>query len=307
MRKRSPKVTVVMPVFNGEKYLRAAVDSILNQTFTDFELLVIDDGSTDSSAAIISAYHDRRVKLIQFSKNMGISAALNSGIELARGQYLARMDSDDISLPERLAGQVFFMEANPEYGLCGTNVRSINSEGKVISSPWWSKTPVPLEWTLLWTNPIAHPTAVMRMDLLRQFNLRYRNIPNEDGDLWSRLVLKTRITRLPETLLHYRCRPDGAFNTGRIEHLRQAIESSRELARAITGREAPVFHRCLTVYSRALEEKPLPCDRKAAAGWVYFLLDQSRKYWRWGNEKYYAALADGWRRLKRYFSAVTSP
>ncbi|MEW5784291.1 MAG: glycosyltransferase [Bacillota bacterium] len=303
---RRPKVTVVLPVFNGEKYLREAVDSILNQTYTDFELLVIDDGSTDSSAAIVNAYNDRRVKLVQSSKNRGIAAALNIGIDLAGGEYMARMDSDDISLPERLANQVEFMEANPEYGLCGTNVRSINSEGKIITPPWWSKTPAPLEWILLWDNPVAHPTAVMRMAALRQFNLRYRMIPDEDGDLWSRLALKARIARLPEVLLHYRYRPDGAFNTRKNEHIRQAIASSRELARAIAGREAPAFHRYLTVYPRALGERPLPCDRKAAAGWVNLLLKKARKHWRWDAERYGHALTDGRKRLKRYFSTITA-
>ena len=109
-----------MTVHNGEKHLSEAIDGILNQTFKDFEFLVIDDGSTDGSADIIQSYKDVRIRFISNGKNLSVPVSLNMGLNLARGEYIARMDCDDISLPQRLEKQVQFMDANPEVGVCGT-------------------------------------------------------------------------------------------------------------------------------------------------------------------------------------------
>lgn len=301
---KSPKVTVLMPVFNGERYIKEAIDSILHQSFADFELLVIDDGSTDAGPEIVELIKDQRIRLCRSEKNQGVPAALNIGLDLAHGQYIARMDSDDISLPERLAKQVEFMEANSEFGLCGTNALSINAEGEIITPPWWHETPVPLEWTLFWENPVAHSTVMVRAGILKSFKLKYRLLPAEDGDLWSRLVLKARIARLPEVFLHYRYRPESAFNARRNEHIRQAIESSRELARAVTGQEAPRFHRYLTIYPQAMGERPKPDKRTAVEKWINVLLKKSGEFWGWDKTRFAYASKDGRMRLQRYFSHI---
>ena len=117
---RDPKVTVLMPIYNGERYLGEAIDSILGQTLRDFELLIIDDGSTDGSRGIIESYSDSRINLVRNDCNLGLVATLNRGLELSRGDYIARMDCDDIALPTRLEKQVQYMDHNPEVGLCGT-------------------------------------------------------------------------------------------------------------------------------------------------------------------------------------------
>ena len=119
MESNLPLITVLMPVYNGAKYLNEAIDSILNQTFSDFELLIIDDGSTDQSIDLIKAYNDPRIKLIVNKKNIGQSATLNKGLELARGKYIARMDQDDISMPERLKKQMGFMDEYPKFAVPG--------------------------------------------------------------------------------------------------------------------------------------------------------------------------------------------
>ena len=115
-----PMVTVLMAVYNGEKFLKEAMESILTQTFTDFEFLIINDGSTDNSVKIIEEFNDPRIRLIHNEKNLKLIASLNKGISLAKGKYIARMDCDDISMPYRLEKEVDFLENSLEYGLVGT-------------------------------------------------------------------------------------------------------------------------------------------------------------------------------------------
>ena len=117
-----PKISVVMPAYNAENYIREAIDSILAQTFRDFEFLIIDDGSTDHTVEIIRSYSDSRIRLYQNERNMGVAATLNRGLDLARGEYIARMDADDISLPERFAKQAAYMDAHPDVAVCGSNI-----------------------------------------------------------------------------------------------------------------------------------------------------------------------------------------
>ena len=126
-QKRAPLVSVVMPLYNGERYLAEAIESILSQTFADFEFIIVDDGSTDGSAGIIRDYaaRDSRVKVKQLARNSGEAAARNAGIALARGQFVAGMDSDDISLPDRLRAQASFLENNPEVGAVGVHSRVV--------------------------------------------------------------------------------------------------------------------------------------------------------------------------------------
>jgi glycosyltransferase involved in cell wall biosynthesis len=114
------KITVLMSVFNGERFLRGAIESILSQTYKDFEFLIIDDGSTDASTNIIASYRDSRIRSLRSERNLGLAASLNQGLASSTGQYVARMDADDISLPNRLARQVGFMQTHPHVGACGT-------------------------------------------------------------------------------------------------------------------------------------------------------------------------------------------
>ncbi len=123
-----PRITVIMPVYNCELYIKEAIDSILNQTFTDFEFLIIDDASTDKTVSIIKEYKDFRIQLIEKEGNKGISDSLNYGLKVAKGEYIARMDGDDISLPERFVKQVTFLDSNPDVILCGSNFGIIGTE-----------------------------------------------------------------------------------------------------------------------------------------------------------------------------------
>ena len=123
---KNPKVAVLMSVYNGEKYLREAINSILSQTFNDFEFLIINDGSTDGTADILKSYTDSRIKIINNEKNIGLTKSLNKGLKIAKGEYIARQDADDISMPERLKEEVAFLEIHKDYAVVGTFVKILN-------------------------------------------------------------------------------------------------------------------------------------------------------------------------------------
>ena len=201
---KSPKVTVLMPVFNGEAFLNEAVESILNQTFTDFEFLIIDDGSTDRSVNIIKSYDDPRVRLVCNNQNMGLVATLNRGIDLSLGTYIARMDCDDVSLPTRLQKQIAFLDEHPDVGVCSSWVTVIGKEPKLV----WT---YPLEsdeikcW-LLFESVLPHPSAILRAKLFKErsfyYDASFRHA--EDYELWVRTASYMSFANIDEVLLLYR-------------------------------------------------------------------------------------------------------
>jgi hypothetical protein len=198
-----PLVSVVMPVYNSAPYIEEAIASILNQTFTDFELLLFNDGSTDESATLIRSFSDARIQLFDYTQNVGYVAHLNHALELARGTYIARMDSDDVADPNRLARQVAFMENHPEIGLCGTAYREFGGRQGLMPVPI---TDVEIRRWMLAGNPFGHPTVLMRKALTVQHHLRYdpAAMPAEDYRLWYEFSRVTQMVNLPEPLLSYR-------------------------------------------------------------------------------------------------------
>ena len=198
------KVTVLMSVYNSENYLREAIESILTQTFTDFEFIIINDFSTDNSMKIIGSYQDSRIRLVHNNKNLGLAASLNRGIDLANGEYIARMDSDDISLPTRLAKQVVFMDKNPNVGICGTWYKMFGeSSGIVVRC---STDPAILKSGSLFNSMIGHSSVMMRKELLKKYNLYYDPSYKkaQDYELWSRASKKFDFANIGEILLLYR-------------------------------------------------------------------------------------------------------
>lgn len=197
------RVTVVMPVLNGEAHVAEAVASILRQTLRDFELLVIDDGSSDQSAAVVEGFRDPRVRVLRNPTNLGVIASLNRGLDAAESEYVARMDADDVSLPERLERQVAFLEAHRDVGVLGTRIRFFGQSDGVWDVP---ADHASIRCHLLFGNALAHPTVMLRAAVLRRHGLRYdaRQIHVEDYDLWVRCAEHTRLENLPEPLLRYR-------------------------------------------------------------------------------------------------------
>ena len=206
LRMADPKVSVLMSVFNGERYLREAIDSILNQTFSNFEFVIIDDGSIDSSNEIIRSYNDPRIRLIENEINIGLTKSLNKGIDDSQGKYIARMDADDISLPERLEKQVNFMESNPEVGICGTlnRVLGVRDKGeKILNYPKDHET---ARCMLLFQNVFDHSTLMMSRKKLKKNQLRYDVSIKyaQDYDLISKASGMFKLANIQEVLLFSR-------------------------------------------------------------------------------------------------------
>jgi len=202
---KNPKVTVLMSVYNGERYLNEAVDSILTQTFRDFEFLIIDDASTDRTPEILRGYDDQRIRIVTNEENLGLTKSLNKGLALARGEYVARMDADDISVPERLEKQVLFLEKNSDIGVLGTAVQYIDEFGKPSQIIKWPQRDSLIKWQLCFMDPIAHPSVIVRRKLLMDGGgYNEKIIFAQDYDLWVRLSPRTRFENHKDVLVYLR-------------------------------------------------------------------------------------------------------
>lgn len=195
------KISVIMPVYNLAPYIEESICSILTQTYSDFELLIIDDGSTDGTLDIIRKFDDSRIKLICHSINLGLIETLNQGIDLSTGEYIARMDGDDIALPHRFERQVAYMDAHPHYGVCGSQVQFLGRDG-VTTKPLNHEE---IKCWQLFHCTIVHPTVMIRKSVLENHGIRYLYYYHaEDYEIWNRLAAVTQLVNLPDVLLLYR-------------------------------------------------------------------------------------------------------
>lgn len=201
----TPTVSVVLPVYNGERYLAASIKSILRQTLEEFELLVVDDGSVDRSAAIAQSFGDPRIRYLGRPQR-GIVAALNDGFALARGEFIARMDADDVAYPVRLRTQVDWLRRHPDVGLLGTACHAVDENNQWIGWWRWPETDLEIRWFSLLGCPFAHPTMMIRRQCLDTHGLAYRDTypAVEDYDLWRRVLDRTQGANLSQALLRYR-------------------------------------------------------------------------------------------------------
>jgi glycosyltransferase involved in cell wall biosynthesis len=202
-----PPITVLLAVYNGQQYLRAAIESVLTQTFTDFEFLIIDDGSTDQTLSILREYaaRDGRIRMVT-RPNKGLTNTLNEGLSLAGGEFLARMDADDICMPRRFERQLGYLRENPDCVLVGSRVLLMDPDGLPIREMCLEQTHDEIDQAHLnrgW--PIVHPAATMRLSALKQIG-GYRDEFNtlEDLDLFLRLAEIGKLANLPDLLLNYR-------------------------------------------------------------------------------------------------------
>jgi glycosyltransferase involved in cell wall biosynthesis len=212
-----PRVSVIMSVYNGAKYLRPAIDSILGQTFKDFEFVIINDGSSDSSEKIIESYNDGRIRLVS-RRNKGLTASLNEGLGLAIGEFIARMDSDDISSPDRLEKEVAFLDAHPDVGLVGSNYTHIDDKGKktgLKSNVFTS--PADLKACLVICNQYGHGSVMLRASALAKtpgykgYNPTVGHV--EDYDLWVRMSRVVGVANIEESLYLWRKLPGSISNS----------------------------------------------------------------------------------------------
>ena len=207
------KISVIMPVYNTkEEFLREAIESILNQTFSDFEFIIVNDGSTNNAEEVILSYKDDRIVYIK-QENQGVSIASNNGIERANGEYIARMDSDDVSLPDRFEKQIKFLEDNPEYSLVGTWARILGTK-KIIKFPEDVKL-----IDLLADCTFVHSTIMYRKSDIDRYNLRYTAGAKlaEDYMFYAKAIKYLKMTNLQEVLLEYRVYPDNTSSSKKDE------------------------------------------------------------------------------------------
>jgi glycosyltransferase involved in cell wall biosynthesis len=204
----TPRISVIMPVFNAAVYLGEAINSILTQTLSDFEFIIINDGSTDGSEEVIKGFHDPRIFYLKNEKNMGLVYSLNRGIDAARGEWIARMDGDDISLPDRFAEQMLYLALHPNVDALACRVQLIDEMGNE-SDNWRDDiaavTPEQILEHLPVNNCIGHPTIMIRTDVLKTYRYLPEQAQAEDYDLWLRLASTGKVIhKLDHILLKHR-------------------------------------------------------------------------------------------------------
>jgi glycosyltransferase involved in cell wall biosynthesis len=211
-----------MPVYNGEKYIRQAIDSVMQQTYSNFELLLIDDASTDSSVEIIKGYTDPRIRLIRNENNLGISDSRNRGIDLCNTEYIALMDDDDIALPTRLEKEIEFLDKNQDIDVVGGHLRVIDHKGQDMNKQWSVYlNPNYIKAYFLLGNTVANGTALFRKKFVDEHNIRFRNnyYGAEDYRFWVECSLKGKIANIDEIFLYWRTGHN--HETGRVNAYNQ--------------------------------------------------------------------------------------
>lgn len=201
-------ISVVMSVYNGELHIKEAMESILSQTFADFEFVIINDASTDTTESIIKSFNDPRIKLIKNDKNLGLAKSLNIGLDLAKGKYISRMDADDISLPERFQKQFDFMEENPGIDVCGSWYEFIGARTGVVKYPLKDDE---VKANMFFYDCICHPSVFIRKESLDKHRLRYNEEFRyaQDYELWCRGIKDLKFANMPCVLLKYRVEDTG--------------------------------------------------------------------------------------------------
>ena len=237
-----PTVSVVMSVYNGERFLAEAVESILCQTFRDFEFIIIDDGSSDETSDILAGYEkiDSRVS-VYHQENKGLIASLNRGCGLARGQYIARIDADDVALPERLERQIDYLEQNPQVALLGSSIHNMDERGRRLSTLLLPTGDVEIKERLFGLHdiPFCHVTLVFRTEVLRAVKgYRRMFVACEDYDQWLRIAERWHVANLPEPLVNVRRRAHSfSFTNARQQVISKLVALAASEIRRAGGRD----------------------------------------------------------------------
>lgn len=244
--RKLPFVSVVMSVYNGERYLRESVNSVLNQTWRDFELIIINDGSTDETAELLATIDDPRVLVIENKSNQGLVRSLNLGLERARGEYVARHDADDVALPQRLERQAQFLNSHSDVSIVGSGYIEIDESGKRRKRVRMPEEVLMLRWHALFQNPFAHSTVMFRRASVMEMG-GYAGQTEashvEDYELWLRLMWSGQLmVNIAEPLVHWRSNPEGVsktFASQQGENFRAIVRTNlRKLGRTLRDDES---------------------------------------------------------------------
>lgn len=205
----NPLVSVIIPCYNCERYVQQAVDSIINQTYSNLEILLADDGSNDGTNAILKriAITDSRIKVIENESNLGIVETLNKLVKLSNGNYIARMDADDFSFPQRIEREVSLLENNPDVGICGCDAFIINENGKIVDKMIMPHSSKEIDAFKQVDSPFIHPNILIRSHIIKSLLYRKEYQSAEDYELWLRVLEKTHGENIQSPLFCYRILP----------------------------------------------------------------------------------------------------
>lgn len=255
-RLMQPLISVVLPVYNTENYITTSIQSIINQSYSNFELIILDDGSTDRTAEIVRTFDDKRIRFIQH-ENMGMAATLNKGIQLAKGSFIARQDADDVSYPDRFEKQITFLLENPAVAMVGSFARIIqdgNNQLRYLKHPFRNNS---IKFFLFFDNPFVHSSIMMRKNVVIEMGCYQINRASliQDYDLWSKIADKYQVANLPEVLLDYREVSSGISqeelknNTYREKVIDQSFQNLAKFnnpERDSINLLSQLFHRCVS-------------------------------------------------------------
>lgn len=255
----APYVTVLMPAYNASRHIAEAIDSLLGQTYGNFELLVVDDGSTDCTREIVKSYGDDRVRLVCRGSNSGVAATLNFGLQIAATDLIARLDADDIAYPRRLELQVAYMDSHPDCSLLGSWFDCVDDRGRLQDTVHGHCETAVLRWCLLTRNVIAHPSVMLRrIDALAAGGYDTQSHNSEDHALWAAMAPRTMVAQIPRPLIAYRDNPEGVSRMATRES-DSIVVAQRALSEAI-GRAVPLdVVRCLRGIPPVHMDRELAC------------------------------------------------
>lgn len=289
-----PKITVLMLVYNGEDFIKKAIDSILYQTYHNFELLIINDGSTDNSLNIINGFNDSRIRILNNDGNKGLTYSRNRGVKEAKGEYIAIIDCDDINEKSRLEKQLNFLEKNPEFAVIGSMVQSIDHNGNFIGKPWDLSAPhEKIPCILLFRNYIANPAAMFRKNVFKSLDYRSEYPPAEDYDLWVRISENYKLWNIQKILLYYRVH-DANISSLKLKKRHRAerniLQYQLRLLPIVFSEEELSIHHSLSIHGKPFSKTAI----QKVAQWLTRLDETNAISHHYHTQYFKEVLAEEW-------------
>lgn len=289
----TPTVSIAMPCYNSSKYLSKAIESILEQTYCNFELIIVDDNSTDNTIERIKQYAEKdfRIKILSNEFEKGVSGAMNTAIKNSRGKYFTRMDSDDISILNRIEKQINYLKANEVYGVCSVNISMIDELENLYNENVYPDSKIPHEWTFLWTNPIPNAPCMYRTNIIKDNKILFSNLKTaEDYEFLSKIIQETKVYMIPESLYLYRHTKNSLFNSNLEETFNNSIKISENYLKQIVDVEIPEYYRNLT-YFQQKDLKVISEDIKVVNRFLVNIANKFKEHFEW-NEREYNSVID---------------
>lgn len=300
--KQQPTITIAMPCYNSDKYISKSIESILEQTYCNFELLIVDDSSTDATTQIIQEYSkkDFRVKLLENEFDKGVAGAMNTAIKNSIGKYFTRMDSDDISVLDRIEKQYKFLEENTQYGVCSVNIAMMDKIGNIYNENVYPEQIVPPEWTFLWTNPIPNAPCMYRMNIIKDNNIKFSYLKTaEDYDFLKKIITKTKTYMINEPLYYYRHNEASIYNKNLKETFKNSLKISAEYYEEISKNTLPEYYKFLT-YFYTEDDEPIIEEASEVYTFLQETAEKLNKFYSWNEEQYINVKMDILKIIEKY-------